>query len=125
MLVTSDVHAGLVAGDRRDPARRDLAAVSDALRGEPDEHHPKASWPWVRTLLHSVYDQPYAKAGHDQHDRVLDALSEKLPAVAEHLDAGRADALAFTNFPKELAADLELQPAASASTARSAEGPMS
>jgi putative transposase len=29
---------------------------------------PKASWPWVRTLLHSVYDQPDAKAVHEQYD---------------------------------------------------------
>ena len=39
---------------------------------------------------------------HAQYDRVLDTLSEKLPAVAEHLDAARADVLAFTGFPKEL-----------------------
>jgi putative transposase len=63
---------------------------------------PKSSWPWVRTLLHSVYDQPDAKAVHEQYDRVLDALSEKLPAVAEHLDAARADVLAFSSFPKEI-----------------------
>ncbi len=45
---------------------------------------PKASWPWVKTLLHSVYDQP-------------DAAS-----VADHLDTARADVLAFSAFPKEL-----------------------
>ena len=33
---------------------------------------------------------------------MLDALTEKLPAVAEHLDAARADVLAFTGFPKEI-----------------------
>ena len=63
---------------------------------------PKASWPWVRTLLHSVYDQPDVTAVHDQYDRVLDALTEKLGAVAEHLDAARADLLAFTAFAKEI-----------------------
>jgi len=56
----------------------------------------------VKTLLHSVYDQPDAAAVHAQYDRVLDALSAKLPAVAEHLDAARADVLAFTAFPREL-----------------------
>src|SRR6187455_2434794 len=36
---------------------------------------PKSSWPWVRALLHSVYEQP---------------------------DTARADVLAFTAFPKEV-----------------------
>ncbi len=35
-------------------------------------------------------------------DRVLDTLADKLPKVAAHLDAARADVLAFTAFPKEL-----------------------
>jgi putative transposase len=63
---------------------------------------PKASWPWVRALLHSVYDQPDATSVHAQFDRILDALGEKLPKVAAHLDAARADVLAFTAFPKEI-----------------------
>src|SRR5215207_2499571 len=63
---------------------------------------PKASWPWVRALLHSVYDQPDTASVHAQFDRILDALAEKLPKVAAHLDGARADVLAFTGFPKEL-----------------------
>ncbi len=63
---------------------------------------PKASWPWVRALLHSVYDQPDAVSVSAQLDRVLDALANKLPRVAEHLDDARPDVLAFTVFPKEL-----------------------
>jgi len=63
---------------------------------------PKASWPWVRALLYSVYDQPDAASVHAQFDRVLDALADKLPKVAEHLEAARADVLAFTAFPKEV-----------------------
>jgi transposase-like protein len=63
---------------------------------------PKASWPWARTLLHSVYDQPDAASVHDQYDRLAGAIASKLPKVAEHLDAARADVLAFTSFPKEL-----------------------
>jgi putative transposase len=61
-----------------------------------------ASWPWVRALLHSVYDQPDAASVHAQFDRVLDALADKLPKVAEHLEAARADVLAFTAFPQEV-----------------------
>ena len=63
---------------------------------------PKASWPWVKTLLHSVYDQPDAASVHAQYDRLVEAVAGKLPQVAEHLDAARADVLAFTSFPKEI-----------------------
>ena len=63
---------------------------------------PKASWPWVKTLLHSVYDQPDAKSVAAQYDRVLDSLTEKLPKVVAHLQDNRADVLAFTAFPKEI-----------------------
>ena len=54
---------------------------------------PKSAWGWVRALLHSVYDQPDANSVCAQFDRVLDALSDKLPAVAAHLDAARGDIL--------------------------------
>lgn len=63
---------------------------------------PKSSWPWVKALLHSVYDQPDADAVNDQFDRIVDALANKLPAVADHLETARADILAFTVFPKEV-----------------------
>ena len=63
---------------------------------------PKSSWPWVKALLHSVYDQPDADAVHAQFDRVVDALTGKLPQVAQHLEGARADILAFTAFPKEI-----------------------
>lgn len=63
---------------------------------------PKASWPWIKTLLHSVYDQPDTTSVNEQYDRVLDALSEKLPAVVTHLEPARPDVLAFTTFPRDL-----------------------
>src|SRR5690606_19876588 len=63
---------------------------------------PKSSWGWVKALLHSIYDQPDAEAVHAQFDRVVDALAEKLPAVADHLEDARADILAFAAFPKEI-----------------------
>ena len=101
-LVTSDAHRGLVEaigatlpGATWQRCRTHYAANLMAAT-------PKASWPWVRALLHSVYDQPDAASVHAQFDRVLDALADKLPTVAEHLDAARADVLAFTAFPKEL-----------------------
>jgi putative transposase len=63
---------------------------------------PKSAWPGVKAMLHSVYDQPDATAVHAQYDKLLDTVTTPLPAVAEHLDAARADVLAFTTFPKEL-----------------------
>jgi putative transposase len=35
-------------------------------------------------------------------DRILEALAEKLPKVADHLEAAREEILAFTAFPKGL-----------------------
>ena len=54
------------------------------------------------TLLRTVFDQPDAAEVHAQFDRVVDGLSAKFPAAAEHLDAARADLLAFTVFPREI-----------------------
>lgn len=88
-LVTSDAHAGLVAaigatlpGAAWQRCRTHYAANLMSVS-------PKSSWPWVKTLLHSVYDQPDAASVHAQFDRVLDALGQKLPRVAEHLEAAR------------------------------------
>lgn len=101
-LVTSDAHAGLVAS---------IGATLPGASWQRCRTHysanlmsvtPKAQWPMVKTMLHSIYDQPDAKGVEEQYDRMLDALSDKLPKVAEHLDAARADLLAFTAFPKEI-----------------------
>jgi transposase-like protein len=56
----------------------------------------------VKALLHSVYDQPDADAVHAQFDRIVDALADKLPIVAAHLEDARPDILAFTAYPKDL-----------------------
>ena len=101
-LVTSDAHAGLVAAT--------AATLPGAAWQRCRTHYaanlmstvPKSSWPWVKTLLHTVYDQPDAGSVHAQFDRILDALEHKLPKAFAHLDAARADILAFTVFPKEL-----------------------
>ena len=53
-------------------------------------------------MLHSVYDQPDADAVHAQFDRIVNALADKLSAVAAHLEEARTDILAFTAYPKEL-----------------------
>jgi transposase-like protein len=101
-LVTSDAHRGLVEA---------IAANLPGAAWQRCRTHyaanlmsacPKSSWGWVKALLHSVYDQPDADAVHAQYDRILDALADKLPDVADHLDQARADVLAFTAFPKEV-----------------------
>ena len=63
---------------------------------------PKSAWPALKTMLHSVYDQPDAAAVEAQFDRLLDYTRDLLPEAADHLDAARADLLAFTAFPVEV-----------------------
>lgn len=101
-LVTSDAHAGLVEaigatlpGAAWQRCRTHYAANLMSVT-------PKTSWPWARTLLHSIFDQPDEEAVHAQFDRVLDALWDKLPHSAQHLEGAREELLAFTAFPKEI-----------------------
>jgi len=101
-LVTSDAHRGLVGvigatlpGAAWQRCRTHYAANLMSAT-------PKSAWGWVKALLHSVDDQPDADAVHAQFDRVLDTLGEKLPAVADHLDAARGDVLAFTGLPQAI-----------------------
>jgi len=101
-LVTSDAHHGLVTAIGATLPGASWQRCRTHYAANLMSATPKASWPWVRALLHSVYDQPDTASVHAQFDRVLDALAEKLPKVAEHLDTARADVLAFTSFPKEL-----------------------
>ena len=101
-LVTSDAHQGLVE------------AISANLPGAAWQrcrtHYaanlvtvtPKSLWPAVKAMLHSVYDQPDAASVRAQFGRLLDYVEEKLPAAHDHLDAARADILAFAEFPEGL-----------------------
>ena len=101
-LVTSDAHQGIVEAI--------AANLPGAVWQRCRTHYaanlmsitPKSLWPAVKAMLHSVYDQPDADAVHVQFDRLLDYTAEKLPDVADHLDAARADILTFTSFPTEV-----------------------
>ena len=101
-LVTSDAHAGLVEAI--------AANLPGAVWQRCRTHYaanvmsvtPKAAWPAVKAMLHSVYDQPDAASVHAQFDRLLDYVEDKLPAVFAHLENARADLLAFTTFPKDV-----------------------
>lgn len=97
-LVTSDAHTGLkeaiaanLPGAVWQRCRTHYAANLMSVT-------PKAMWPAVKAMLHSVYDQPTAEDVNAQFDYVTD----KLPAVAEHLETAREDILAFTTFPKDV-----------------------
>ena len=99
-LVTSDAHRGLVEaiaanlpGAAWQRCRTHYAANLMSVT-------PKSYWPAVKAMLHSVYDQPDGPSVHAQFERLLDYVEEKLPAAHEHLDAARADILAFTGFPE-------------------------
>ena len=101
-LVTSDAHAGLVEaigvtlpGASWQRCRTHYAANLMSVC-------PKSSWPAVKATLHSVYDQVDQEAVQAQFDKLLDAVETKLPDVHAHLDAARADVLAFATFPKGL-----------------------
>jgi transposase-like protein len=101
-LVTSDAHAGLVEAIGATLPGASWQRCRTHYAANLMSATPKSQWGWVKALLHSVYDQPDADAVHAQFDRVVDALSDKLPGVAEHLDQARSDILAFTTFPKEI-----------------------
>lgn len=99
-LVTSDAHPGLVAAVGATLPGASWQRCRTHYAANLMSATPKHAWGWVKALLHSVYDQPDADAVHAQFDRVLEALDDKLPDVAAHLDAARGDVLAFTGFPR-------------------------
>ncbi|MGP5219307.1 IS256 family transposase [Arthrobacter rhombi] len=101
-LVTSDAHAGLVAAIGATLPGASWQRCRTHYSANLMSATPKSSWPWVKTLLHSVYDQPDAVSVYSQFERVLDAFEDKLPKVAQHLEASRDDILAFAAFPKGL-----------------------
>jgi transposase-like protein len=99
-LVISDCHAGL----------RD--AIGSALPGASWQrcraHYarnlatcvPRSAQPWVSTMLRTVFEQPDAGSVRAQHRQVVQALEDKYPKAAEHLDEAREDILAFAAYPK-------------------------
>ncbi|MDN5746464.1 MAG: IS256 family transposase [Nocardioidaceae bacterium] len=101
-LVTSDAHAGLVEAIAANLPGATWQRCRTHYSANLMSVTPKSMWPAVKAMLHSVYDQPDKDAVHAQFDRLLDYVEDKLPEVHEHLDAARADILAFTAFPKDV-----------------------
>src|SRR5947208_1219022 len=80
---------------------KDLDEQVEAFR-----HRPLDAGPYTFVAAHAlvlkVREGGRVATVHAQFDHVLAALADKLPRVAEHLEAARADVLAFTAFPKEV-----------------------
>ena len=101
-LVTSDAHKGLVEAVAANLPGATWQRCRTHYAANLMSATPKSMWPAVKAMLHSVYDQPDDTAVQAQFDRLLDYVDDKLPEVHEHLDAARADILAFTAFPKDV-----------------------
>ncbi|OLT18325.1 IS256 family transposase [Serinicoccus sp. CUA-874] len=101
-LVTSDAHAGLVDAVAANLPGASWQRCRTHYSANLMSVTPKSMWPAVKAMLHSVYDQPDAPAVHAQFDRLIDYVTDKLPAVADHLGGAREDILAFTAFPKDV-----------------------
>jgi putative transposase len=77
-LVTSDAHQGLVSAPRC-RARRGSCRVHYATTLMTIT--PKTSWRCVRTLLHSIYDQPDADSSVAQYDGSSNPLPRSFPKL--------------------------------------------
>jgi transposase-like protein len=102
LLVTSDAHAGLVDAIAANLPGASWQRCRTHYAANLMQVCPKSAWPAVKTMLHSVYDQPDPDSVNAQFDKLLDTTSRSLPTVAEHLDDARADVLAFTTFPQQI-----------------------
>ena len=78
-LVTSDAHRGLVEAIGATLPGASWQRCRTHYAANLMSATPKASWPWVKTMLHSVYDQPDAESVHGQFDRLVDAVSGSCP----------------------------------------------
>ena len=97
-LVTSDAHAGLVDAIAANLPGASWQRCRTHYAANLMSVCPKAQWPAVKAMLHSVYDQPDADSVNAQFDKLLDMIAGTLPAVHDHLDRARADVLAFTSL---------------------------
>lgn len=99
-LVTSDAHTGLVEAVGANLPGATWQRCRTHYTANLMSLCPKHAWGGVKAMLHSVFDQIDADAVHAQYDKLLDQVEHPLPAVHAHLDAARAEVLAFTAFPR-------------------------
>lgn len=102
VLVTSDAHQGLVDA---------VAATLPGASWQRCRTHfmrnllcrvPKSAQPAVATMVRSIFAQPDADGVREQHERVVEQLTQRFPAAAELLEESGPDLLAFTAVPKEV-----------------------
>jgi transposase-like protein len=101
-LVTSDAHRGLVSAIEATLPGASWQRCRTHYAANLMSATPKASWGGSRRAAALDLRPTRRRRGLPQFDRVVDALTEKLPRVAEHLETARADILAFTAFPREI-----------------------
>jgi hypothetical protein len=106
-LVTSDAHSGLVAatGATLPGASWQRCRTHDAANLM--SVCPKSSWPWVKTMLHSVDDQVDADSVHAQFDRLhsrTPTSCTSAPTAPRSSDSSkRSSPSSTTNGPKDAA----------------------
>ncbi len=102
VLITSDAHAGIKAA---------IAEVyPDAGWQRCRTHYtanlcavvPKSEWKYVRTMVHSIFDQDTPDKVWAQAREVVAVLDDRIPAAAEHLEAALEEILAFTFVPRSV-----------------------
>lgn len=64
-------------------------------------HVPPKQRPAVVALLKTIFAQDTAEAAHSQWRQVGEGLRERLPKLAELMDASREDVLVYMAFPRE------------------------
>ncbi len=57
--------------------------------------------PAVIAMIKTIFAQETAESAHQQWEQVADALGEKVPKLADMMDASREDVLAYMSFPKD------------------------
>lgn len=63
--------------------------------------HTAKQRPAVIAMIKTIFAQETTEAAHQQWEQVADALREKLPKLADIMDASREDVLAYMAFPKD------------------------
>ena len=99
-LVISDQHAGLIAalkrafqGSAHQRCRVHFARNLLALV-------PKSHQDMVAAVFRTIFAQPDPDTVSSTWDQVRDQLGQRFPKIAALMDAGKAEVLAFTSFPR-------------------------
>ena len=101
-LVTSDAHTGLVEAITANLPGATWQRCRTHYAANLMTVTPKSAWPALKTMLHSGL-RPARRSSRRGPVRPPPGLHrDLLPEATDHLDAARADLLAFTTFPVEV-----------------------